>query len=110
MQFLNTVVILILAFHSHVSIFSNSQNKFMYYYFSTVKNMHFQAIAYKMFVQMMLSLILYVFFNLRCGCSLAKALPVDQRPRCYPYWEEDDTSMPLPFDLSRIVTNLENLM
>ncbi|XP_069824551.1 alpha-ketoglutarate-dependent dioxygenase FTO [Dendropsophus ebraccatus] len=46
----------------------------------------------------------------RCRCGLAKSLPVDQRPRCYPYWEEDDFSMPLPFDLSRIVTKLENLI
>ncbi|XP_075693619.1 alpha-ketoglutarate-dependent dioxygenase FTO [Rhinoderma darwinii] len=45
----------------------------------------------------------------RCRCSLVKSLPVDQRPRCYPYWEDDDPSMPLPFNLSRILTKLENL-
>ncbi|XP_040266644.1 alpha-ketoglutarate-dependent dioxygenase FTO isoform X2 [Bufo bufo] len=52
--------------------------------------------------------------DLRLGwrkrCSLAKSLPMDQRPRCHPYWEEDDFSMPLPFDLSQILTKLENFM
>ncbi|KAM3920035.1 alpha-ketoglutarate-dependent dioxygenase FTO [Leptodactylus fuscus] len=46
----------------------------------------------------------------RCRCSLAKSLPAEQRPRCYPFWEEDDISMPLPFDLSIILAKLENLM
>ncbi|XP_069594673.1 alpha-ketoglutarate-dependent dioxygenase FTO isoform X2 [Ranitomeya imitator] len=46
----------------------------------------------------------------RCRCSLAKSLPVDQRPRCYPYWEDDDFSMPMPFDLSKSLTKLQCLM
>ncbi|XP_018410223.1 PREDICTED: alpha-ketoglutarate-dependent dioxygenase FTO [Nanorana parkeri] len=46
----------------------------------------------------------------RCRCKLAKSLPVDQRPQCYPYWEEDDPSMPMPFDLSKILSELEHLI
>ncbi|XP_075433104.1 alpha-ketoglutarate-dependent dioxygenase FTO isoform X3 [Ascaphus truei] len=45
----------------------------------------------------------------RCRSKLVKSLPPDQAPHCYPYWEEGDPAMPLPFDLHRIVTRLENL-
>ncbi|KAM5137994.1 alpha-ketoglutarate-dependent dioxygenase FTO isoform 2-T2 [Mantella aurantiaca] len=46
----------------------------------------------------------------RCRCKLAKSLPVDQRPQCYPYWEEEDSSIPMPFDLSKTLSELEHLI
>ncbi|XP_040184672.1 alpha-ketoglutarate-dependent dioxygenase FTO [Rana temporaria] len=45
----------------------------------------------------------------RCRCRSAKSLPVDQRPQCYPFWEEDDSSFPMPFDLSKTLSELEDL-
>nr|DBA17061.1 TPA: hypothetical protein GDO54_002568 [Pyxicephalus adspersus] len=46
----------------------------------------------------------------RCKCKLAKSLPADQRPQCYPYWEEDDPSFPMPFDLTKTLSELEHLI
>ncbi|KAM4614500.1 alpha-ketoglutarate-dependent dioxygenase FTO [Discoglossus pictus] len=45
----------------------------------------------------------------RCRSKLAKSLPRDQAPRCYPYWTDEDPSLTLPFDLSTIVSELEDL-
>ncbi|XP_049720150.1 alpha-ketoglutarate-dependent dioxygenase FTO isoform X3 [Elephas maximus indicus] len=42
----------------------------------------------------------------RCQSRIARTLSVDQKPECYPYWEKDDPSMPLPFDLTDIVSEL----
>ncbi|XP_063293756.1 alpha-ketoglutarate-dependent dioxygenase FTO [Pelobates fuscus] len=46
----------------------------------------------------------------RCCCKLAKTLPRDEAPVCRPHWTDEDTSMPLPFDLSSIISKLESLM
>uniref|UniRef100_A0A8C8Z2T4 Alpha-ketoglutarate-dependent dioxygenase FTO n=1 Tax=Prolemur simus TaxID=1328070 RepID=A0A8C8Z2T4_PROSS len=45
-------------------------------------------------------------WHARCQCRIARTLPVDQKPECRPYWEKEDPSMPLPFDLTDIVSEL----
>ncbi|XP_021116553.1 alpha-ketoglutarate-dependent dioxygenase FTO isoform X3 [Heterocephalus glaber] len=45
----------------------------------------------------------------RCQSRVARTLPGDQKPECRPYWEKDDPSMPLPFDLADIVSELREL-
>ncbi|XP_006863677.1 PREDICTED: alpha-ketoglutarate-dependent dioxygenase FTO [Chrysochloris asiatica] len=42
----------------------------------------------------------------RCQCRIAQSLSTDQRPECQPYWEKDDPSMLLPFDLTDIISEL----
>ncbi|XP_068938578.1 alpha-ketoglutarate-dependent dioxygenase FTO isoform X2 [Petaurus breviceps papuanus] len=44
---------------------------------------------------------------MRCQSRIAQNLPEDQRPICWPYWEDDDPEMPLPFDLSNIILELQ---
>jgi hypothetical protein len=46
------------------------------------------------------------FYSSRCQSRIARTLPMDQKPDCRPYWEKDDPSMPLPFDLTDIVSEL----
>ncbi|XP_033074312.1 alpha-ketoglutarate-dependent dioxygenase FTO isoform X1 [Trachypithecus francoisi] len=45
-------------------------------------------------------------WHARCQSRIARTLPADQKPECRPYWEKDDVSMPLPFDLTDIVSEL----
>ncbi|XP_023577559.1 alpha-ketoglutarate-dependent dioxygenase FTO isoform X2 [Octodon degus] len=45
----------------------------------------------------------------RCQTRIARSLPWDQKPECQPYWEQDDPSMPLPFDLTDVVSELGEL-
>ncbi|XP_058135993.1 alpha-ketoglutarate-dependent dioxygenase FTO [Dasypus novemcinctus] len=45
-------------------------------------------------------------WHARCQSRIARTLPVDQKPECRPYWEKDDPAMPLPFDLTDIVSEL----
>ncbi|XP_008568345.1 PREDICTED: alpha-ketoglutarate-dependent dioxygenase FTO-like [Galeopterus variegatus] len=45
-------------------------------------------------------------WHARCQSRIARSLPADQKPECRPYWEKDDLSMPLPFDLTDIVSEL----
>ncbi|XP_053457907.1 alpha-ketoglutarate-dependent dioxygenase FTO isoform X3 [Nycticebus coucang] len=45
-------------------------------------------------------------WHARCQCRIARTLPVDQKPECRPYWEKDDPLMPLPFDLTDIISEL----
>ncbi|XP_059238676.1 alpha-ketoglutarate-dependent dioxygenase FTO isoform X2 [Mustela nigripes] len=49
-------------------------------------------------------------WHARCQSQIARTLPVDQKPECRPYWEKDDPSMPLPFDLTDIVSELRGLL
>jgi len=49
-------------------------------------------------------------YSSRCQSRIARTLPVDQKPECRPYWEKDDPSMPLPFDLTDIVSELRSLL
>uniref|UniRef100_A0A9L0R619 Alpha-ketoglutarate-dependent dioxygenase FTO n=1 Tax=Equus caballus TaxID=9796 RepID=A0A9L0R619_HORSE len=49
-------------------------------------------------------------WHARCQCRIARTLPVDQKPECRPYWEKDDPSMPLPFDLTDIISELRGLL
>ncbi|XP_037671918.1 alpha-ketoglutarate-dependent dioxygenase FTO isoform X2 [Choloepus didactylus] len=46
-------------------------------------------------------------WHARCQSRIARTLPVDQKPECRPYWEKVDPSMPLPFDLTDIVSELK---
>ncbi|KAG5200440.1 hypothetical protein JEQ12_004974, partial [Ovis aries] len=46
----------------------------------------------------------------RCQSRIARTLPADQKPECRPYWEKGDPSMPLPFDLTEIVSELRGLL
>ncbi|XP_069072412.1 alpha-ketoglutarate-dependent dioxygenase FTO isoform X3 [Pleurodeles waltl] len=46
----------------------------------------------------------------RCRSQIARNLPADQKPLCHPNWTEDDASMPLPFDLDSVISELEHLM
>ncbi|KAI4534223.1 hypothetical protein MG293_015083, partial [Ovis ammon polii] len=48
--------------------------------------------------------------TLRCQSRIARTLPADQKPECRPYWEKGDPSMPLPFDLTEIVSELRGLL
>uniref|UniRef100_A0A2K6UC56 FTO alpha-ketoglutarate dependent dioxygenase n=1 Tax=Saimiri boliviensis boliviensis TaxID=39432 RepID=A0A2K6UC56_SAIBB len=45
-------------------------------------------------------------WHARCQSRIARTLPADQKPECRPYWEKDDASMHLPFDLTDIVSEL----
>nr|KAF6406773.1 FTO alpha-ketoglutarate dependent dioxygenase [Molossus molossus] len=47
---------------------------------------------------------------MRCQSRLARTLPEDQKPECRPYWEKDDPAMPLPFDLTDVVSELRALL
>lgn len=49
-------------------------------------------------------------YSPRCQSRIARTLPVDQKPECRPYWEKDDPSMPLPFDLTDTVAELRGLL
>lgn len=42
----------------------------------------------------------------RCESRIAQTLPEQQKPDCRPYWEKDDPTMPLPFDLTDMVSEL----
>lgn len=46
----------------------------------------------------------------RCQSRIVRTLPTDQKPECRPYWEKDDPSMPLPFDLTDTVSELKGLL
>ena len=46
----------------------------------------------------------------RCQSRIARTLPADQKPECRPYWEKGDPLMPLPFDLTEIVSELRGLL
>nr|XP_060643809.1 alpha-ketoglutarate-dependent dioxygenase FTO [Anolis sagrei ordinatus] len=46
----------------------------------------------------------------RCHSQLADRLPEGEKPECHPYWEDDDASMPLPFNLEVIIAELQNLL
>ncbi|XP_051024487.1 alpha-ketoglutarate-dependent dioxygenase FTO [Acomys russatus] len=45
-------------------------------------------------------------WHARCQSRLVRTLPAHQKPECRPYWEKDDPSMPLPFDLTDVVSEL----
>ncbi|KAM8776555.1 alpha-ketoglutarate-dependent dioxygenase FTO isoform 2-T2 [Rhynchonycteris naso] len=49
-------------------------------------------------------------WHARCQSRVARTLPADQKPECRPYWEQEDPSMPLPFDLTDIVAELRGLL
>ncbi|XP_059760718.1 alpha-ketoglutarate-dependent dioxygenase FTO isoform X2 [Balaenoptera ricei] len=49
-------------------------------------------------------------WHARCQSRIARTLPADQKPECRPYWEKDDPSMPLPFDLTDIISELRSLL
>lgn len=49
-------------------------------------------------------------WHARCQSRIARTLPADQKPECRPYWEKDDPSMPLPFDLTDIIAELRGLL
>ncbi|XP_058237899.1 alpha-ketoglutarate-dependent dioxygenase FTO isoform X3 [Hemibagrus wyckioides] len=46
----------------------------------------------------------------RCQSSLAQTLPPEEAPVDRPYWTSDDPDMPLPFDLSDIISRVESLL
>ncbi|XP_034155571.1 alpha-ketoglutarate-dependent dioxygenase FTO isoform X2 [Pangasianodon hypophthalmus] len=46
----------------------------------------------------------------RCQSSLAQTLPPEEAPVDRPYWTSDDPEMPLPFDLSDIISRVESLL
>ncbi|XP_041445282.1 alpha-ketoglutarate-dependent dioxygenase FTO isoform X1 [Xenopus laevis] len=46
----------------------------------------------------------------RCRSKLAKMLPPDQVPCFYPYWNDDNKTMPLPFDLHNIISALQKTL
>lgn len=46
----------------------------------------------------------------RCQSSLAQTLPPEESPVDRPYWSSDDPDMPLPFDLSDIISRVESLL
>ncbi|KAI4888601.1 hypothetical protein NFI96_005601 [Prochilodus magdalenae] len=46
----------------------------------------------------------------RCQSSLAQTLPPEEAPVDRPYWSNDDPDMPLPFDLSDIISRVESLL
>ncbi|XP_014383918.1 PREDICTED: alpha-ketoglutarate-dependent dioxygenase FTO isoform X1 [Myotis brandtii] len=49
-------------------------------------------------------------WHARCQSRIARTLPVDQKPECRPYWEKEDPAMPLPFDLTDVVSELRGLL
>ncbi|XP_006026636.2 alpha-ketoglutarate-dependent dioxygenase FTO isoform X3 [Alligator sinensis] len=46
----------------------------------------------------------------RCQSQLAKSLPDEQKPECHPYWKNDDSNMPLPYDLEEVIAKLQALL
>ncbi|XP_062442137.1 alpha-ketoglutarate-dependent dioxygenase FTO isoform X1 [Rhea pennata] len=46
----------------------------------------------------------------RCQSKAAERLPEDQKPECHPFWIDDDSNMPLPYDLEEVIANLQNLV
>uniref|UniRef100_A0A670YPN4 Alpha-ketoglutarate-dependent dioxygenase FTO n=1 Tax=Pseudonaja textilis TaxID=8673 RepID=A0A670YPN4_PSETE len=46
----------------------------------------------------------------RCHSPLSEKLPDDEKPKCQPYWEGNDPSMPLPFDLEDIIFELQTML
>lgn len=49
-------------------------------------------------------------WHTRCQSRIARTLPADQKPECRPHWEKEDASMPLPFDLTDVVSDLRSLL
>lgn len=47
-------------------------------------------------------------WHTRCQSRIVRTLPANQKPDCRPYWETDDPSMPLPFDLTEVVSELRS--
>ncbi|XP_063168912.1 alpha-ketoglutarate-dependent dioxygenase FTO isoform X5 [Candoia aspera] len=47
---------------------------------------------------------------MRCHSPLSKNLPKDEKPKCHPYWQDDDPSMPLPFNLDDIIFELQSIL
>uniref|UniRef100_A0A8C4KFS0 Alpha-ketoglutarate-dependent dioxygenase FTO n=2 Tax=Dromaius novaehollandiae TaxID=8790 RepID=A0A8C4KFS0_DRONO len=45
----------------------------------------------------------------RCQSQAAESLPEDQKPECHPFWIDDDSNMPLPYDLEEVIANLQGL-
>ncbi|ETE63133.1 hypothetical protein L345_11107, partial [Ophiophagus hannah] len=48
--------------------------------------------------------------SLRCHSPLSENLPDDEKPKCQPYWEDNDPSMPLPFNLEDIIFELQTML
>ncbi|KAL7978952.1 hypothetical protein Chor_013441 [Crotalus horridus] len=46
----------------------------------------------------------------RCHSSLSENLPEDEKPKCQPYWQDKDPSMPLPFNLDDIIFELQTIL
>nr|XP_005997313.1 PREDICTED: alpha-ketoglutarate-dependent dioxygenase FTO [Latimeria chalumnae] len=46
----------------------------------------------------------------RCNSRLALSLPSDQQPECHPYWTDEDLSMPLPFNLEQVISDLQAML
>nr|XP_009676702.1 PREDICTED: alpha-ketoglutarate-dependent dioxygenase FTO [Struthio camelus australis] len=46
----------------------------------------------------------------RCQSQAAESLPEDQKPECHPFWTDDDSNMPLPYDLEEVIANLQSLV
>ncbi|XP_067407325.1 alpha-ketoglutarate-dependent dioxygenase FTO isoform X1 [Emydura macquarii macquarii] len=49
-------------------------------------------------------------WTVRCQCHLAMNLPEEQKPKCHPFWKDDDSSMPLPYDLEEVIATLQTLL
>lgn len=47
-------------------------------------------------------------WHARCQARVVRTLPAQQKPDCRPYWEKDDPSMPLPFDLTDVVSEIRS--
>ncbi|KFV83071.1 Alpha-ketoglutarate-dependent dioxygenase FTO, partial [Struthio camelus australis] len=45
-----------------------------------------------------------------CQSQAAESLPEDQKPECHPFWTDDDSNMPLPYDLEEVIANLQSLV
>ncbi|KAK9392694.1 hypothetical protein NXF25_016783 [Crotalus adamanteus] len=45
-----------------------------------------------------------------CHSSLSENLPEDEKPKCQPYWQDKDPSMPLPFNLDAIIFELQTIL
>ncbi|KAL1785034.1 alpha-ketoglutarate-dependent dioxygenase FTO [Sigmodon hispidus] len=45
-------------------------------------------------------------WHARCQSRIVRNLPAQQKPDSRPYWEKDDPSMPLPFDLTEVVSEI----
>ncbi|KAG8144130.1 hypothetical protein E2320_001243 [Naja naja] len=48
--------------------------------------------------------------TLLCHSPLSENLPDDEKPKCQPYWEDNDPSMPLPFNLEDIIFELQTML